>query len=298
MSGLHSHNHHHGNKNILVAFFLNAGFAVIELIGGYLTNSVAVYSDALHDFGDSLALLFSYFAEKLSHKDADKKFTFGYRRFSILSALINGVILLLGSIFVIYEASQRIMAPEKVSPEGMLGLAILGIAVNSFAAYRLSKDDGMNTKMVMFHLLEDLLGWIAVLFVSLVLLFKPWFVLDSILSILISLVILKGVYKNLMKVGLIFLQKFPDELEFEQLKKEIIEFDLVNDIHAVKGWSIDDTTYYLRFHVLVPEETKIGTVDSLKVKIKEILKKYNVAYSTIEFESVNGCDDIQNMGKI
>ena len=298
MSGLHSHNHHHGNKNILVAFFLNAGFAVIELIGGYLTNSVAIYSDALHDFGDSLALLFSYFAEKLSHKDADKKFTFGYRRFSILSALINGVILLLGSIFVIYEASQRIMAPEKVSPEGMLGLAILGIAVNSFAAYRLSKDDGMNTKMVMFHLLEDLLGWIAVLVVSLVLLFKPWYVLDSILSILISLVILRGVYKNLMKIGLIFLQKFPDELEFEQLKKEIIEFDLVNDIHAVKGWSIDDTTYYLRFHVLVPEETKIRTVDSLKVKIKEILKKYNVAYSTIEFESVNGCDDIQNMDKI
>lgn len=292
----HSH-HHHGNKNILVAFFLNAGFAVIELIGGYLTNSVAIYSDALHDFGDSLALLFSYFAEKLSHKDADKKFTFGYRRFSILSALINGVILLLGSIFVIYEASQRIMSPEKVSPEGMLGLAILGILVNSFAAYRLSKDDGMNTKMVMFHLLEDLLGWVAVLLVSIVLLFKPWYVLDSILSILIALVILRGVYKSLIKVGLIFLQKFPDELEFEQLKNEVMELELVNDIHAVKGWSIDDTTYYLRFHVLVPEETRIGTVDSLKVRIKEILKKYNVTYSTIEFESVNGCDDIHSMEK-
>jgi cobalt-zinc-cadmium efflux system protein len=292
----HSH-HHHGSKNILVAFFLNAGFAVIELIGGYLTNSVAIYSDALHDFGDSLALLFSYFAEKLSHKDADMKFTFGYRRFSILSALINGVILLLGSIFVIYEASQRIMSPEKVSPEGMLGLAILGILVNSFAAYRLSKDDGMNTKMVMFHLLEDLLGWVAVLLVSIILLFKPWYVLDSILSILIALVILRGVYKNLIKVGLIFLQKFPDELEFEQLKNEVMELELVNDIHAVKGWSIDDTTYYLRFHVLVPEETRIGTVDSLKVRIKEILKKYNVTYSTIEFESVNGCDDIHSMEK-
>ena len=268
MSGTHNNSHHHGSKNILVAFFLNAGFAVIELIGGYLTNSVAIYSDALHDFGDSLALLFSYFAEKLSHKDADKKFTFGYRRFSILSALINGMILLLGSIFVIYEASQRIMSPEKVSPEGMLGLAILGIAVNSFAAFRLSKDDGMNTKMVMFHLLEDLLGWVAVLIVSVILLFKPWYILDSILSILISLVILRGVYKNLIKVGLIFLQKFPDELEFEQLKKEIMDFDLVYDIHAVKGWSIDDSTYYLRFHVLVPEETKIGTVDSLKIKVK------------------------------
>ena len=195
------------------------------------------------------------------------------------------MILLLGSIFVIYEASQRIMSPEKVSPEGMLGLAILGIAVNSFAAFRLSKDDGMNTKMVMFHLLEDLLGWVAVLIVSVILLFKPWYILDSILSILISLVILRGVYKNLIKVGLIFLQKFPDELEFEQLKKEIMDLDLVYDIHAVKGWSIDDSTYYLRFHVLVPEDTKIGTVDSLKIKVKEILKTYNVTYSTIEFEA-------------
>lgn len=286
----HSH-HHHGSKNILTAFFLNAAFAVIELIGGYLTNSVAIYSDALHDFGDSLALLFSYFAEKLSHKGADKKYTFGYRRFSILSALINGLILLLGSVFVIYEASQRIMAPQKVSPGGMFGLAVLGIVVNSFAAYRLSKDDGMNTKMVMLHLLEDLLGWVAVLLVSIVLLFKPWYILDSILSILISLVILRGVYKNLIKVGLIFLQTFPDELEFEQLKKEVIEFDLVSDIHAFKGWSIDDATFYLRFHVLVPADTKIRTVDELKIKIKKVLKSYNVTYSTIEFESVDGCDE-------
>ncbi len=285
------HHHHHGSKNILVAFFLNAGFAVIELIGGYLTNSVAIYSDALHDFGDSLALLFSYYAEKLSHKDADKKYTFGYRRFSILSAFINGLILLLGSLFVIYEAAQRIMAPEEVVPEGMLGLAILGIAVNSIAAYRLSKDDGVNAKMVMYHLLEDLLGWFAVLIVSIILLFKPWFILDSILSILISLIILRGVYKNLIKVGLIFLQKFPDELEFEKLKSEVLELELVKDIHAVKGWSIDDTTYYLRFHISVPRETQIGLVDELKIKIKQVLKKYNVAYSTIEFESAHGCEE-------
>jgi cobalt-zinc-cadmium efflux system protein len=287
----HHHSNHHGSKNILIAFFLNAGFAVIELIGGYLTNSVAIYSDALHDFGDSLALLFSYYAEKLSHKNPDENFTFGYRRFSILSALINGIILLLGSFFVIYEAAQRLTSPQEVSPEGMLALAILGIAVNSFAAYRLSKDEGMNTKMVMLHLLEDLLGWVAVLIVSIILLFKPWYILDSVLSILIALVILKGVYKNLIKVGLIFLQKFPDELEFEQLKSEILQIDLVRDIHAVKGWSIDDTTYYLRFHVGVPKETKIGTIDTLKGRIKDILKKYNVAYSTIEFESMDSCED-------
>lgn len=294
----HKHSHPTRSKNILVAFFLNATFAIIELIGGYFTNSVAIYSDALHDLGDSLALLFSYFAEKFSHKDADQKFTFGYRRFSILSALINGIILLIGSFFIIYEASQRILSPEKVVPEGMLGLAILGIIVNSYAAYKLSKDDGMNTKMVMLHLLEDLLGWIGVFIVSFILLFKPWYVLDSILSVLIALVILRGVYKNLIKVGFILLQKFPEEIEIEQIKSEVMDTDLVEDIHAVKGWSIDDSTYYLRFHILVSKETKIETIDTLKVRIKGILTKYNVTYSTIEFESVNGCDENQCVEKL
>ncbi len=290
-----SNNHGHdvkGSKNILIAFFLNAAFSVIELIGGYLTNSVAIYSDALHDMGDSLALLFSYFAEKLSRKGPDKKFTFGYRRFSILSALINGVILFAGSIYVISEASQRIMSPEKVDPEGMFGLAILGILVNSVAAYRLSKDEGMNTKMVMLHLLEDLLGWVAVLVVSIILLFKPWYILDSILSILISLVILRGVYRNIIKVSVIFLQKFPDEIDLQKLKKEVYGLELVEDIHAIRGWSIDDSTYYLRFHILLPGETKLKTIDRLKNRIKEILARYSVAYSTIEFESKNACQEL------
>ncbi|MCO4794758.1 MAG: cation transporter, partial [Bacteriovoracaceae bacterium] len=126
----HDHSHHTGSKNILVAFFLNATFAVIEMIGGYFTNSVAIYSDALHDLGDSIALLFSYYAEKLSHKKPDSKFTYGYRRFSVLSALLNGVILLSGSLFIIYEAINRIKHPEVVKPEGMLALAILGIVIN------------------------------------------------------------------------------------------------------------------------------------------------------------------------
>jgi cobalt-zinc-cadmium efflux system protein len=283
----HNHNHgfHHGNKNILVAFFLNATFSIIELIGAYFTNSVAIYSNALHDFGDSLALLFAYFAEKLSHKEADSKYTFGYRRFSILAALINGVILLSGSLFVLYEATQRIMHPEPVNPEGMFGLAILGIAVNAYAAFRLSKDEGINSKMVMFHLLEDLLGWVAVFIVSIVLMFKPWFILDSILSILISLIILRGVYKNIMKVGMIFLQKFPDDLEMDVIKKRITDINKVMDVHAIKGWSLDDTNYYLRFHVSLPAETTLDKIDCIKLDIKKILKDYKVTSSTIEFES-------------
>jgi cobalt-zinc-cadmium efflux system protein len=283
----HDHSHHpKGDKNILVAFYLNATFSIIEFVGGYLTNSVAIYSDALHDFGDSLALLFSYFAEKLSIKEADEKFTFGYRRFSILSALINGAILLGGSLFVIFEAIARIQSPEVVKPEGMLGLAVLGIAVNSIAAFRMSKSTGLNSKMVMYHLLEDLIGWIAVLFVSIILLFKPWYILDSILSILISLIILRGVYKNILKVGSIFLQKFPEALDMKKIKEELMSFELVKDVHAIKGWSVDDEIYYLRFHIIVPENTVITEIDKLKPEIKSILLRKNVKYSTIEFESV------------
>ena len=288
----HDHSHNLGSKNILVAFFLNATFAVIEFIGGYLTNSVAIYSDALHDLGDIIALLFSYFAERYSNKSPDSKFTFGYRRFSLLSALINGLILITGGIFVIHEAILRLANPEVVKPEGMILLAILGIAVNSFAAYRLSKDSGFNQKMVMYHLFEDILGWVAVFIVSLVLLFKPWFILDSILSILISLVILRGVYKNVLKISAIFLQKFPEKLEVDTIKQELCKFDLINDIHAFKGWSLDSETYYLRFHISVPETTTIKEIDYLRIEVKKILEKYNIAFSSVEFESaVNNCNE-------
>ncbi len=285
----HSHHHHQDSKNILVAFALNATFSIIELIGGYLTNSVAIYSDALHDFGDSLSLLFAYFAEKMSHKKPDDKYTFGYRRFSILSALINGIILLGGSIFVIVEAVQRVMSPEVVKPEGMLWLAILGIAVNAIAAYRMSKNTGLNTRMVMLHLLEDLYGWVAVLGVSIVIMYKPWYFLDSLLSIFISVFILRGVYKNLIKVGTILLQRFPDEIKLESILEEISQFELVNDIHAVKGWSLDNETFYLRFHVKVPDDTVIGVLDDLKLKIKKVLVFHSVTFSTIEFEAEH-CD--------
>lgn len=284
----HSHHHHHhhtGSKNILLAFILNITFALIEIVGGYMTNSVAIMSDALHDLGDALALLFAYFAEKLSHKEADENYTFGYRRFSILSAFINGVILLAGSTFVIYEAIERIRDPQIVQPEGMIFLAFLGIAVNGFAAYRLSKEESSNVKMVMFHLLEDLLGWVAVLIVSLVLLYRPWFFLDSVLSIIISLIILKSVYKSMVKVIKIFLQRFPEDLDLKEMTDKISSFELVADIHAIKGWSIDDETYYLRFHIRVPPETQIQVLDKLKKEIKLILEDHQVKYSTIEFES-------------
>ncbi len=285
MGSGHHHHHHSGSGNILIAFALNASFAVIEFIGGYLTNSVAIYSDAIHDLGDSLALLFAYFSEKMGNKAPDEKYTYGYKRFSVISALVNGVILLTGSLFVIMESVERISNPQMVKPEGMLALAILGIAVNGVAAYRLSKDDGLNQRMVMLHLLEDILGWIAVLVVSIVLLFKPWFILDSILSIVISVVILRGVYKNLMGVGEILLQKFPKHLDLEKIYGLIKEINTVNDVHGVQGFSVDEANISLSFHVSVSGDLKMTEIDQIKNKIKHILNDHHIKFSSIEFES-------------
>ncbi len=283
-----SHHHHHSHssagKNLLLAFVLNFIFCIVEFIGGYLTNSIAITSDALHDLGDSIALLFAYFSEKLSLKHPDKKFTYGYRRFSVISALINGFILLVGSSYIIYESVLRIGDPEPVAPQGMLALGILGVVVNGYAAFKLSKGDGLNQKMVMYHLLEDLMGWGAVIIVSIVLHFYPWYFLDSILSILISLIILKGVYKNFLKVGSILLQKFPHDLEMEKIVAAVMKLEHVVDLHAVRGWSIDDLNHTLSFHVVVPNNTMIEQLDVLKARIKKLLTQHNVKYSSIEFE--------------
>ena len=284
---MHDHGHHQkelNEKNILLAFFLNAGFAVIEFVGGYLTNSVAIYSDALHDLGDSIALLFSYFAEKMSSKKADQQFTYGYRRFSVLAALVNGLILLVGSTFIISEAIQRLQSPEAIHAPGVILLSLLGLSVNGFAAYRMSKNSGLNSRMLMFHLLEDILGWCAVLVVSIVLLFKPWYFLDSVLSILIAVIIINGVIKNLYQVSKILLQSFPSKIDRKKLEQDILGLNNVLGVHFIQGWSLDDSSFNLTLHVKVSSELQMKEVDALRVQIETYLRANQILYTTIQFE--------------
>lgn len=292
-SDSHSHSHHgHGHShahnsggNILTAFFLNAGFSVIEFVAGYFTNSVAILSDAVHDLGDSMALLMAYILEKYSNKKADQYFTYGYRRFSILSAFITSTILLVGSIFVIQKAVERILNPEAVHVQGVLGMAVLGIAVNGVAAWKLSKgESGLNQRAVMLHLLEDVLGWIAVLIVGFILLFKDWYILDPILSILIALLILKNVYGNLMSIARIVLQKWPDDLELEKLKQEIMNFPEIVDVHSVQAWSLDSTSHSLSLHVVVESQMLVKDLDALKKKIRHVLSHHKILHASVEFE--------------
>lgn len=289
----HHHHHHHdvaGNqKNIFIAFCLNAGFSLVQFVGGYLTNSVAIYSDALHDLGDSVALLFAFLAEKFSKKKADEKFSFGYRRFSVLAAAVNGLILFTGSCYIIFEASKRFFNPEPIHALGVLGLALLGLCVNGYAAFRMSKNTGINSRMIMLHLVEDIMGWAAVLVVSLILMFRPWYVLDSVLSVLIALMIIKAVLKNLVQVFRIFLQAFPPNLSQDKIKHEILLMGKAKDVHSIRGWSVDESSYSLSLHVAVSEDLTVKELNVIRAEIERYLLEKKVIFSSIQFESEGHC---------
>ena len=189
--------HHHAIKNLKVAFALNFTFTFIEVIGGFLTNSIAILSDALHDLGDTLAIGLSWYFQKLSGKSRSQKFSYGYKRFSLVSALISAIILLVGSVLIIYKAIPRLINPEIVHVKGMFVIAILGVLVNGIAVLRLKKGHSSNERVVMLHLLEDVLGWLAVLFGSVLMYFFDWPIIDPILSIMIATFILWNALKNI-----------------------------------------------------------------------------------------------------
>ncbi|MEU2316472.1 cation diffusion facilitator family transporter [Streptomyces albidoflavus] len=181
---------HASAKNIKLAFGINLLFSLLEFIGGFLINSVAIMSDAVHDLGDSLSLGLSWFLQKFSNKKGDQQFSFGYKRFSLLGALINSLVLIGGSVFIISKAVPLLFNPVHSNAQGMFWFAIVGVLLNGFAAFRLHKGNSINEGVISWHMIEDVLGWAAVLMVSIVLLFKDIHILDPILSLAIALFIL------------------------------------------------------------------------------------------------------------
>jgi cobalt-zinc-cadmium efflux system protein len=284
----HNHNHHEHShssvKNIKIAFFLNLFFTIIEFIGGFLTNSVAIMSDALHDLGDSFSLGLAWFLEKYSTKKRTKIFSYGYKRLSLLGAFINGIILLAGSFFILSEAIPRLISPEASNAYGMILLAILGMTVNGIAVYKTTKGKTLNEKVISLHLLEDVLGWVAVFIVSIVMIFTDLYILDPILSILITLYILWGVIKNLKKTILLFLQTTPENLDTQIIDKKLKTVKDVNDVHDTHIWSLDGENNILSTHIIINDNLKSEDIKKLKKEIKELLKNDGIQHPTIEFE--------------
>ena len=282
---MHDHSHSHGSNNrIGRAFFLNVTFTIIEFIGGILTNSTAIMADAVHDLGDSLSIGFAWFLSKVSEKGSNSEFTYGYRRLSLFGALINGLVLIIGSVWVLTEAIPKLLQPEMPIVEGMIALAVFGVLVNGFAAYKLSKGKTLNERVLNWHLLEDVLGWVAVL---IVLLFVDWPILDPALSILFTLYILINVAKNLWHTIRLFLQAIPDKELSKSVYKTLIELKEVDSIHHLHLWSLDGEHHVLTAHLALQEALSTQQQLELKKSIAERLSKFNLEHTTIELEMTN-----------
>lgn len=283
----HNHTHNHSEKNILFAFFLNLFFAIIEVLGGIYTNSVAIISDAVHDFGDSISLGITWFLEKKSKQKSDNRFTYGYRRFSLLGAIFISFVLMISTFFVIKESIERIISPEPANAKGMFLFAIFGLIVNGAAVLKLKRGNSFSERAVMLHLLEDVLGWVAVLIASIVMYFVEIPIIDPILSLCISCWILYNIYRNLKSTFSILLQQIPADIDLESIQSEILELQSIESIHDVHAWSLDGEHNVLTLHVVVPVETPVVRIEALKCDIRTICKKGNVDHVTIEMERDN-----------
>ncbi len=277
--------HHHAGNNLRLAFFLNLAFALFEIIGGLYVNSMAILSDAVHDLGDSLSLGIAWYLEKKSKQAADRKFSLGYMRFSLLGALINGIVLILGAIFVIVASVDRILEPEPSNADGMIVFAIIGILVNGFAAWRLSSGLSLNEKVISWHLLEDVLGWLAVLVVAITLKFYQNNYLDPLLSILIMAYILWGVGKRLKETLYLFLQGVPLDINLQDIKQQLLNIKGVNSVKQIQAWSLDGAQHVFTAQVQLNDIQALDQIIRIKLELKKVLRQYPFKYITIETET-------------
>ncbi|MEI6692351.1 MAG: cation diffusion facilitator family transporter [Chlorobium sp.] len=283
----HHHNgnhHHHASGNIKLAFFLNLGFAFVEIVGGVITGSTAILADAVHDLGDSFALGQAWYFEKISAGKSNPRYSYGYKRFSLLGALISTVVLLTSSLFILSQAIPRIFAPRHPDAGGMILLAVAGVTVNGFAMARLSTEKGMNSRVVALHLLEDVLGWVAVLVVAVILLFWDVPVLDPILAVMITLYILGGVVKNLRVMLPVFLQAVPPEVDLAVITREIEKLQHIHAVHHAHVWSLDGVHSVFTAHLEVNTLLDVEAYMKLKEQIRMLVEHYGLYHSTVEIE--------------
>ena len=267
-------------KNILIAFILNFTFSVFEFIGGIFTGSVAIVSDAVHDIGDAASIGLAYFLEKKSQKAPDEVYTYGYVRYSVLGSVITTLILLFGSVIVIYNAVSRMIFPSEINYNGMIIFAIVGACVNLCAALLTRSGESLNQKAVNLHMLEDVLGWIVVLIGAVVMKFTDLSVIDPLMSIGVAVFILVNATKNLGEVLDLFLEKTPRGVKISELKDHICEIDGILDVHHIHVWSMDGHSHYATMHVVVT-----GEPYDVKDKIRKELREHGIGHVTLEIEA-------------
>lgn len=267
-------------RNILIAFILNLSFSIFEFLGGVFTGSVAITSDAIHDIGDAASIGISYFLEKKSKKQPDEKYTYGYARYSIMGGFITTLILLIGSVVMIYNAMNRIIDPAEIDYNGMIVFAVVGVIVNFCAAFFTREGASLNQKAVNLHMLEDVFGWVVVLVGAVVMRFTNFALIDPIMSIGVSLFIFINAIKNLKEVADLFLDKTPHNIDVAEIKEHIEGIDGILDVHHIHVWGLDMHNNFATIHIVTDDE-----LHRIKDAIREELREHGIGHVTIEIET-------------
>lgn len=281
-------------EKIGIALILNTVFAAIEAVGGVLTNSLTILSNALHDFGDSFFLFTSLLAEKGAKKKPDSRRTFGYQRLSLFAAVGSAIFLVSGSLFILSQAVPRLLAPEPVDGGGMVALAVVGIAFNLAGYWRLKAGQSVSERVLTWHLMEDVLGWVTVFVGGLIVFFFNFYPLDPLLTMGFSLFIFFGALRNLKEALNIFLQGVPSHIDPSHVRAGLLSINGVRDVHDLHIWSLEGETDFLTAHIVVEEKLLKDPAGTIKM-IKEELVHHHIEHSTIELESKKskdpGCEE-------
>ncbi len=265
-------------KKIKIAFLINLTFSVIEFLGGIITGSISIITDALHDFLDALSIGISYVFERISLKKPDKKYTFGYSRYSTLGAFITMVLLICGSIIMIITACGRILNPIVVDSNGMIILAVLGVIFNTGAAIITNKGKTLNQRAVNLHMIEDCLGWAIVLIGAIAMKFTNLYIIDPILSFVVALYILLHALKGFKETFDVFLEKVPSDINVLEIEREIQLINGVNKVSHLHIWSIDGTKNCASICISISKKSTAN----IKKEIRKIFLKKGIEHVTIE----------------
>lgn len=268
-------------RKIFIAFILNLLFSIFEFAGGIFTGSVAIISDAVHDVGDAASIGVSYFLEKKSKRQPDSEYTYGYLRYSVVGSITTTLILLIGSVFVIFNAVDRIFNPCEINYDGMILFAIVGVVVNFMAAFLTGGGESLNQKAVNLHMLEDLLGWLVVLAGAVIMRFTSFALLDPILSVLVAVFILFNAIKNIKEILNILLEKVPTDMNLEEIKEHLCEIDGVLDVHHIHLWSMDGQRNFATMHIVTNDAPQY-----IKRLVRQELFEHNISHVTLELEKV------------
>ena len=268
--------------SIWLAFFLNLSYAIVEFIAGGIFGSSAVLADSVHDLGDTIAIGISAFLEAISNREEDRQYTLGYKRFSLLGALVTAVILMTGSVLVILENITKLFHPQPVNDEGILWLGIIAVSINVLASLVVRKGKTKNESILSLHFLEDTLGWVAVILMAIVLRFSDWYILDPLLSLVISIFILSKAIPRFWSTLKIFLDAVPEGVDIQRVKSDLEQLDHVASINQLNLWTMDGLEKNAIVHVCLKE---IEQMELCKESIRSKLKDCGFQNITIEIDA-------------